>query len=388
MLVYCNNVRYSSGYEYGAAALGESLKMVDSKLKRIVMVTPEVTTPARELLSLHWELRDVPPISCEQKFHESVNSVTHKGEGMAEDLKRWNTACTKFNVWKMEEFHRLIFMDSDMIVTEPIDDALYEYSNASLVACPEVFPPDTFNSGFMVITPSRATYKKIMRLNKERGSLEGGDQGILAQHLCPEWYSADSDDKNCGRLPWTFNVEAQYYALYKVYRAGYGLGPMRVVHFINDGKPWKTLMFDLNRDNYQEVPSMIAALSEEGYVAPHMFWRYCFLRASGHPRPAKSIYYSDWEEVVERRGVFDRIHLPLFEEDPNNRRLPEPAAAAAALTSGRRKTQTQTQAQTQGKSKSATNKDKAKAKDGKKKSSKAKETGKSKRKNKKRKSKQ
>lgn len=52
---------------------------------------------------------------------------------MEDDLKRWNYACTKFHIWNMIEYNRIIFMDSDMIVTESIDDALYNYSNASLV---------------------------------------------------------------------------------------------------------------------------------------------------------------------------------------------------------------------------------------------------------------
>ena len=38
-----------------------------------------------------------------------------------------------------------------MLVVGSIDDAIYGFSNASLVAAPETFPPDTFNSGFMVI---------------------------------------------------------------------------------------------------------------------------------------------------------------------------------------------------------------------------------------------
>jgi len=312
----------NSGYEYGAVALGESLKMVGSKLRRIVLVTPDVTEHGRTLLELAWEVREVEPISCNQQFHPSVSSHSSTGDGMKSDLARWDSACTKFQIWRMVEFERLIFMDSDTIVTAPIDDAMWGYSNASLAAAPEVFPPDTFNSGFLVITPSIATHRHLLRMNKKFGSLEGGDQGVLVNYLCPSWYSAAPDDPHCGRIPWFFNVEAQYFLLYKTYRTGYGLSAMRMIHYINDGKPWKTLMFDMNPGQYgTQRPSMIQQLSEDGYVESHMYWRYCFLRATGQERPTSSIYYKQWSDVTARKGAFARISLPLYDEDPNNRHM-------------------------------------------------------------------
>ena len=48
-------------------------------------------------------------------------------------------------------------------------------------AAPETFPPDTFNAGFMVITPSEDTFQRLLRANERVGSAEGGDQ--VTQHL-------------------------------------------------------------------------------------------------------------------------------------------------------------------------------------------------------------
>ena len=36
------------------------------------------------------------------------------------------------------------------LVVQPMDDILYSFSNASFAACPDVFPPDNFNSGVLV----------------------------------------------------------------------------------------------------------------------------------------------------------------------------------------------------------------------------------------------
>lgn len=98
-------------------------------------------------------------------------------------------------------------MDSDMLVISSIDHALFDFSNASFAAgtvliivnsttfylyltdwysicvckfndniAPETFPPDTFNAGFMVLTPSEKMFKKLLQINNKIGSAEGGDQ--------------------------------------------------------------------------------------------------------------------------------------------------------------------------------------------------------------------
>lgn len=81
-------------------------------------------------------------------------------------------------------------------------DIFFEFIRA-----PESFPPDTFNSGFMVFTPSAATFAELLRLNDEIGSTEGGDQGVFNNAYCPNWFSTYTDDPRCGRLPWIFNTE-------------------------------------------------------------------------------------------------------------------------------------------------------------------------------------
>jgi hypothetical protein len=75
----------------------------------------------------------------------------------------------------------------------------------------ETFPPDNFNSGFMVLEPSMKTFEKLLQLNEDVGSAEGGDQGVFNNGFCPNWQFVGPEDKDCGRLPWLFNVEAVHY---------------------------------------------------------------------------------------------------------------------------------------------------------------------------------
>lgn len=309
-------------------ALGESLKLVGSKLKRVVMVTPEIEEDERALLRLHWEIEEVEPIPCHHKYKSQPQDPTKYPEGLQQDMMRWKHTCTKFAAWKFTEYDRILFMDSDTIVLNSIDDA-FQYSNASLVAAPECFPPDTFNSGFLVLTPSMETFSYLLSVGSDKGSAEGGDQGILNNYLCPNWFFVNDDDPLCGRLPWTYNVEAQYYETYKSYRKLYDQEPMKVIHYINDGKPWKTLTYDYNYDKIAKT-EMIQALASQSYVASHMYWRYCFLRATGMPRPERSIYYEKWEDVVERKGIYGLLVEPFYDPEKKVEEIVEKQEAPVA----------------------------------------------------------
>ena len=167
----------SSGYASGAIALGQSLIDVGSKLRRIVMVTPDVEEKVRNSMNHIWEIREVQPIACNHKSNLDPKLFDLNGKKYKAGLQRWSATCTKFAAFSLVEFERVIFMDSDMLVVSPIDDAIYGFSNASFLASPETFPPDNFNSGFLVLNPGKANFDKIMKLNKEVGSAEGGDQG-------------------------------------------------------------------------------------------------------------------------------------------------------------------------------------------------------------------
>jgi hypothetical protein len=210
----------NSGYVSGAIALGQSIKNIGSKLHRVVMVTPEVEESSRKHLSTLYEVIEVQHIYCNHKLDASITPEKFdlQGEKYKAGIKRWQSTCTKFAAWSLTQFERVIFMDSDMLVVGEIDDALHGFSNASFLAAPETFPPDTFNSGFMVLNPSLATLNELLAVNEKVGSAEGGDQGVLNNGFCPNWYTASDIDTKCGRLPWIFNVNAANFDNYNTLR--------------------------------------------------------------------------------------------------------------------------------------------------------------------------
>lgn len=173
----------SSPYASGAIALGQSLIDVGSKLKRVVMVTPEVEQKTRDTMKPFWEIIEVQPIACNHQSKLDPSKFDLNEAKYKTGIQRWSATCTKFAAFKLTQFERVIFMDSDMLVVGPIDDAIYGFSNASFLASPETFPPDTFNSGFLVLNPSAANYENIMKHNAGVGSAEGGDQGRISIFL-------------------------------------------------------------------------------------------------------------------------------------------------------------------------------------------------------------
>ena len=150
----------------GALALAQSLVNSNSSLRRVIMVTSDVPDSFRGVLRGMWDLVEVERINCvpsttslsilNKDFVSEVDDKVKFVYGVSEDyrqnLKRWSSTCTKFAAWTLTDFDQIIFMDSDMIVTGFIDNIFDENSKYPFYAAPEKFPPDTFNSGIILLS--------------------------------------------------------------------------------------------------------------------------------------------------------------------------------------------------------------------------------------------
>lgn len=99
-------------------------------------------------------------------------------------------------------------------------------------AAPEMMPPDTFNTGLMVVWPSRALHKRVMDARSSVASYDGSDQGFL-NALFSDWFVAGQ------RLPFHYNV---LQSISWFYPPGWDrmLSSMKLLHFCGDAsmKPW------------------------------------------------------------------------------------------------------------------------------------------------------
>ena len=165
----------NEGYPAGALAISAALEVLDSALRRIVLVTEAVAPGIRELLhSAAWEVHEVPAIVCNQVLGSKVTADRYDlGAEYQAKRRKWLETCTKFHAWRLTFLQKVIFLDADTLVLRPIDE-LADHPSA-FAAAPDTFPADQFNSGVMVITPSEARFQELVQWNAVNGTAEGGD---------------------------------------------------------------------------------------------------------------------------------------------------------------------------------------------------------------------
>ncbi|KAG8947216.1 glycogenin glucosyltransferase [Tulasnella sp. 424] len=141
-----------------------------------------------------------------------------------------NLVLTKLHVFRLTAFDKIIFLDADVLPIRPLSHLFslpHEFS-----AVPDVGWPDIFNSGFMVLTPGLDKFNEIRDLVREKGSWDGGDQGILNEWMQDRW----------NRLSFTYNTTPTAAYTYAPAYERFG-SEIRAIHFIGKNKPWKDLPF-------------------------------------------------------------------------------------------------------------------------------------------------
>mmetsp|Transcript_31647 Transcript_31647/g.32241 ORF Transcript_31647/g.32241 Transcript_31647/m.32241 type:complete len:445 (+) Transcript_31647:316-1650(+) len=279
----------STGYRSGAMVLAQSLIDQNSTLQRAIMVTSDVDSLTRTILyKLYHHVIEVEEIECNFKAADVANSLFDMdGPHWTASKKRWAPTCTKLAAWSLYQFDRVIYLDCDMIVIGNIDNVLTDYTQYEVLAAPEILPPDTFNSGFMVLSPSRSTFSLLLSLNQQQGSFWAGDQSIINYGLCPLWHLGESDlirnkrnqirnkegkEITCGRLPWIYNTQAVNYHAYSIVQIIGGNPHPKVIHFVGEGKPWTYLLTE-----YQ-VREFGKKIIDSKLQVPHALWRRAYYK--------------------------------------------------------------------------------------------------------------
>jgi alpha-N-acetylglucosamine transferase len=102
----------------------------------------------------------------------------------------WTETFFKLNIFGLVEYEKIVFLDSDMLVVENIDE-LFELPHMTCCAAGKLYPGNENwirpNSGLMVIEPSFETFEKIKNTYlKKSVKTFYGDQEVI-QECYPEW---------------------------------------------------------------------------------------------------------------------------------------------------------------------------------------------------------
>ncbi|CAN6466669.1 unnamed protein product [Victoria cruziana] len=149
----------SEGYACGAITLAQALLQTNTTRDLVILVDRSITPPTRlALQSAGWKVHEITRIRNPYAKKNSYNEYNY----------------SKLRLWQLTQYDRVIFIDSDIIVLRNLD-VLFSFPQLSAAGNDGVI----FNSGIMVIEPSKCMFKNLMRETKKVVSYNGGDQGFL-----------------------------------------------------------------------------------------------------------------------------------------------------------------------------------------------------------------
>ncbi|XP_007900641.1 glycogenin-1a isoform X1 [Callorhinchus milii] len=206
-------------YGKGALVLGCSLRNHKTSRQLVILITPHVSNNMRAALGrIFDEVLIVNVMDSQDSAH--LNLIKRPELGIT---------FTKLHCWALTRYSRCVFMDADTMVLANIDEL---FEREELSAAPDPGWPDCFNTGVFVYRPSIETYNALLQCAMEKGSFDGGDQGLLNSFF-GNW--ATSDIKK--HLPFIYNLSSiavySYLPAFKQYGAN-----AKVIHFLGSVKPW------------------------------------------------------------------------------------------------------------------------------------------------------
>ncbi|XP_054707317.1 LOW QUALITY PROTEIN: glycogenin-1-like [Uloborus diversus] len=217
----------NDNYTRGALVLAHSLKLVRTKYKLVVLVTPGISEPFRNKLHKYFDLV------------EDVNVLDSKDDISLSLIQRpeLGITFTKLHCWKLTQFTKCVFLDADTLVVKNCDEL---FEREELSAVPDIGWPDCFNSGVFVFKPSKDTFKGLMEMAAKDGSFDGGDQGLLNSYF-NDWSTKDISRHLSFIYNMNTNATYTYLPAYKQFGKN-----VKIVHFLGNKKPW---MYSYNKQS-------------------------------------------------------------------------------------------------------------------------------------------
>lgn len=218
----------SDSYVAGALTLAKTLKHLKTKFPVLILLDSLNISP--DSLKLISEAFDgVIPIN-DKKIHAPVEAVVSKL-----GRKELSVTFSKMLLWNLD-YDKLIYLDSDTLPLKSLDHLFETYADLAaneVVASPDIGWPDIFNSGFMVLTPSKPVFDKLVEYSATaEASFDGADQGLLN-----EFFHLQGNGNKWTRLPFIYNVTPSPHYQYLPALARFA-EHIHLVHFIGAQKPW------------------------------------------------------------------------------------------------------------------------------------------------------
>ncbi|CCI39581.1 unnamed protein product [Albugo candida] len=145
-----------------------------------------------------------------------------------------NSAYTKLHIFGLKEYQKIVYIDADALILTNIDE-LFDL-DTNFAAAPDIFPPDRFNAGVLVVKPDYNVFQELLAKARAVKSYDGGDTGFL-NLVFPDWFERDA----ISRLHFRYNAQRTMHWLVNSKNPGYweALKPLKILHFSSNPKPWE-----------------------------------------------------------------------------------------------------------------------------------------------------
>jgi alpha-N-acetylglucosamine transferase len=199
-------------YVDGAICMYKSLR--DKTKYPLIAMTLDVSDAGRKrMLDLGIQLRDV----------EKIESAKAGIGDNKPRLRDFTYTYTKLHIFSYEEYDKIIFLDSDLIVVKSIDHLFGEVQNCFAACACTPYWEDIFNSGVMVIKPDQNIFHDLMAKRNILSTYDGSDQGFLNSYF-KDWQKLDIK-YNAGKR--IYSETPEHWARIDHH----------VIHFVGE-KPW------------------------------------------------------------------------------------------------------------------------------------------------------
>ena len=197
----------NDSYAYGIALLVESMKKVDTKYPLKVLVTNNVSKATQEmLLQLKVNIQLIDTISVTDEINEYNTKIN------APLAATWKNCWTKFKIFDLIEYDKIVFLDADIMVLKNLDH-LFELPHMTAALDGEYFGLwqgwPHFNSGCLVIEPNHQLFEDILNfsINYPKDKFPNY---VLADQEMLNLYFKDWPEKQELHLNKYYNVFAPY----------------------------------------------------------------------------------------------------------------------------------------------------------------------------------
>ncbi|CAL1362895.1 unnamed protein product [Linum trigynum] len=285
---YATILHSAQFYVCGAIVAAQSIRRAGSTRDLVILVDETISDYHRGgLEAAGWKVHTIKRIRNPKAEPEAYNE--------------WNYS--KFRLWQLTDYDKIIFIDADMLILRNID---------FLFEMPEITATGNngtlFNSGVMVIEPSNCTFQLLMDHINEIVSYNGGDQGYLNE-IFTWWHRIP---KHMNFLKHFWEGDEQEIKQKKVRLFGADPPILYVLHYLGT-KPWlcfRDYDCNWNVDILQEFASDVAHRTwwKVHDDMPDNLQKYCLLRS-------KQKAALEWDRRQAEKGNYTDGHWQIKIKD-------------------------------------------------------------------------